>query len=300
MATKRVLQSAHPIAQLLLPHFEGTIFINNKAVASLVAPGQQVDVVLGGTITSELQLVGELARAKFNSVMLPASLASRGVTSPALSYPYRDDSMRIWGAIEHYVTDFVHVWYKNDADVVNDAKLQAWAAELVKDGMLNPSDFGLPIGGGNDTRGVFTVAYLIQVLTMVIFTGSAQHAAVNFTQATDMIFVPSFPGAIYTSSSDLRTAPIPALLAPTATAKEQVSFLTLLGGVRYTTLGHRGYLSSWQMAWNELLHPSLLFILKQFSDRLHDIEADITAANATRYHAYDVLLPSKIPQSINI
>src|SRR4051794_32314828 len=86
-------------------------------VASLVAPGQQVDVVLGGTIGSELELVGALARDKFNSVMLPTSLASRGVQNPALSYPYRDDATRIWEAVNKYVNDFVRVWYTTDADV---------------------------------------------------------------------------------------------------------------------------------------------------------------------------------------
>ena len=59
--------------------------------------------MLGGTITSELTLVAKVARAEFNSAMLPADLARRGVQSKALAYPYRDDALRVWKAISDYV-----------------------------------------------------------------------------------------------------------------------------------------------------------------------------------------------------
>ena len=51
MATNNQL-SGHPVYNLLWPHFEGTLFINNAAQAKLVAPGGTVDAILSGTIDS--------------------------------------------------------------------------------------------------------------------------------------------------------------------------------------------------------------------------------------------------------
>ncbi len=38
IATNRCLAESHPVNVLLLPHFEGTLFINNSAAGSLIAP----------------------------------------------------------------------------------------------------------------------------------------------------------------------------------------------------------------------------------------------------------------------
>lgn len=102
-------------------------------------------------------------------------IPSRQVTSKALAYPYRDDAVRIWDAIVNYVTEFIGEFYASDSDVLRDVTLQGWALEIVTKGGVQ--DFGEPSYPHIRTR-----ESLIDSLAMVIFTASAQHAAVNFPQ----------------------------------------------------------------------------------------------------------------------
>lgn len=48
VATMNCLDEDHPVSKLLTPHFEGTLFINNAAQASLISPEGIVDELLGG------------------------------------------------------------------------------------------------------------------------------------------------------------------------------------------------------------------------------------------------------------
>jgi len=66
----------------------------------------------------------------------------------------------------------------------------------------------------------------------------------------------------------------------------------LLGSVYYTRLGNYGdsYFSD----------KRVQDLLKVFQEKLLDIELEIAARNEARPIEYDVLRPSKIPQSINI
>ena len=182
VATKRILPAGHPVNLLLAPHVEGTIFINHEAVAKLIVPNGGVDEMLPGTLDTELALVGRIARATFNSAMLPADLFRRGVTSKALLYPYRDDAVRVWTAISNYVSEFLDVFYKDDEAVLGDEALQMWATELLTAGQLPEGDFG--DGPSGVMPLIRTKSYVGEVATMVIFTASAQHAAVNFTQVS--------------------------------------------------------------------------------------------------------------------
>ena len=184
VATKRVLSSTHPISVFLWPHLEDTILINFGAVNKLVMPGGKVDLLLGGTIESELGVAAGVARKKFTERFLPTEISRRGVGSKAMLYPYRDDGIRVWNAIHAYTTEYIALYYKTDADVTGDDALQAWARELADPDAGQLEDFGEESHGS-----IKTVDYLVNVLTMVVFTASAQHAAVNFGQRENMIFV---------------------------------------------------------------------------------------------------------------
>ena len=59
VTTNRQLADNHPLKVLLLPHFEGTIFINWAAQKSLVNDGGKVDTLFSGTIESSRKLVAE-------------------------------------------------------------------------------------------------------------------------------------------------------------------------------------------------------------------------------------------------
>ncbi|WP_375758956.1 lipoxygenase family protein [Corallococcus exercitus] len=296
VATHRRLPDDHPVSVLLRPHFEGTLYINNAAQAKLIAPGGDVDMLLGGTIQSNRAVtVASLLEDPdydFTQGMLPHALEQRGVMDPDLDYPYREDARLVWGAIEQWVRAYVGLHYSNDAAVAGDAALQAWAAELVA------QDGGRVKGFGEDgvAGKLTTVEYLVQALTMLLFTGSAQHAAVNFAQAGVMTFVPLAPGAAYRAAPPTRAdaALNPGLdpYPPLDMAAEQLDFLTLLGSLHHSKLGDY-----------PLLHfkdPAVHGPLKAFQAELERIGGVIEQRNTARFEPYPYLLPSLIPQSINI
>ncbi|HRI71952.1 MAG TPA: lipoxygenase family protein, partial [Polyangium sp.] len=243
VATHRNLSQQHPLFTLLLPHFQGTIFINNSALTSLINPGGTVDRLLAGTIESDWTVTANaLSALDFNAHMLPNELAGRGVANPKTfpDYPYRDDALLLWGAIESWVRDYLAIYYNDDAAIVHDLELQAWYRDLVSSQGGCIQGFGETAADGQ--KGIFTYAYLTQVVTMLIFTGSVQHAAVNFPQKEIMSYTPAMPLAMYAppptrvggpESSSTTVANLPPL---------QMSFLQvvvgqLLGGVYFTRLG---------------------------------------------------------------
>lgn len=141
-----------------------------------------METLLGCSLASAQATVAWYAGTGFNSRMLPAELTARNMNSSAILYPYRDDGLRIWQAISDYVTAYLEVFYKDDEDVANDAQLMAWCTELVTAGGVAASDFGDgPAGVAPIIR---TRSYLAEAATMLIFTASAQHAAVHFPQVS--------------------------------------------------------------------------------------------------------------------
>lgn len=302
VATHRNLAQRHPVFLLLLPHFQGTLFINWSALVSLIAPGGAVDSLLAGTIESDWRVTTHAVKTvNFNDHLLPKNLKDRGVDDLALlpGYPYRDDATLLWKAIETWVGDYLHIYYKTDADVVGDWELQSWFRDLVssKGGCVN----GLGELGEGGERGLFTIAYLTRVLTMVIFTSSVQHATVNFPQLYVMSYAPAMPLATYAPpptrlDPDLPPEAVLDHLPPLEMANYQLLLGHLLGNVYFTRLGQydRHQRSS---PWFK--DPRVNAPLEQFQRNLVEIEAAIAKRNLQR-PLYETLLPSRIPQSINI
>lgn len=292
VATHRVLGENHPVGKLLIPHFEGTLNINSEAQKKMLRKGFAIDRVMAGTIEASRKIAADaLSTPYFNEGFLPKALAARGVLDENLEYPYRDDALLVWHAIERWVTSYVGVYYVADSRVTADHALSQWAAEIAaKDGGRLP-------GFGEDGRGKLTTTwYLIKALTMIIFTASAQHAAVNFVQADYMTFTPTVPIAAYRgapiSAAESANNPTLDMLAPLEIATLQVEFLSILGGVYHTKLG--AYPTLW---FGDL---SVLSALAQFQQELVAIGRTIEARNRTRFGPYPYFLPERIPQSINI
>lgn len=294
IATHRQLLDDHPVSLLLRPHFEGTLSINDAAQSTLITKGHQVDMLLGGTIDADRALAVQSLLGPdydFNRGMLPKQLELRGVTDPGLEYPYRDDALLVWGAIERWVRAYVGLHYASDADVAKDPSLRNWSAELVS------QNGGRVRGFGEDGQGkLTTVEYLVQALTMIVFTSSAQHAAVNFAQAGLMTFTPLAPGAAYRAAplsvADAALNPSLDQYPPLDMAAEQLEFLTLLGSVYDTRLGD--YRPLWFRGL-EVIEP-----LRRFKQELEQIGQTIEQRNKGRYGPYPYLEPKNIPQSINI
>jgi arachidonate 15-lipoxygenase len=291
LATYRQLALNHPLTLLLRPHFEGTLAINDMAQRHLINPGGAVDQLLGGTIQSSRTLaVGGLENYSFNDSMLPVTFQARGVEDPSIlpNYPYRDDALLYWQAIRRWVAAYLALYYFSDADVQQDRELTAWLSELLAE------DGGRVRGLGHDGA-IGTRDYLTDVVTLIVFTSSVQHAAVNFPQYDLMSYVPNMPLACFrpapTAKSGATLQDYLDMLPPLPHAGLQLSIGYLLGSVHYTMLGHYpfGYFQD----------PRVSEPLTAFQKDLADIDATIQQRNQQR-RPYLFLVPSGIPQSINI
>ncbi len=296
VATHRHLAEVHPVWALLVPHFEGTLFINDQAATSLIAAGGPIDHIFAGTIVSS-QAAAVDARLAFDfyAKMLPADLTARGVgvDSTLADYPYRDDALLVWNAIREWARQYIDLYYASDADVTSDTELAAWATCLA--GEAKVKGFGP----------VTTRSQLADICTMVMFTASAQHAAVNFPQKDIMAFAPAVTGAGWqaapTAQRGQDKAGWLAMMPPMALALEQLNVLELLGSVHYRPLGdYRSNAFPYPLWFQDPRVTGAEGPLAWFQAALVGVEAEIVARNAERMQPYPYLQPSLIPTSINI
>jgi arachidonate 15-lipoxygenase len=221
--------------------------------------------------------------------MLPRVLAVAGVDDRSVlpDHPYRDDALLYWDAVRHWVADYLALYYPTNAAVAADLELRAWLAEVAS-----------PDGGrvhGVSPEDGRTVSGLTDVLTMVLFTCSVQHAAVNFPQYDIMSYAPRMPFAAYApapmAKGGATAADYMAVLPPLDVAELQMELGYLLGSVRYSTLG----------VYNprDFTDPRVAAPLVNFQTRLKDIALEIDERNRVR-RPYTCLTPSGVPQSINI
>jgi len=287
VAAHRQLAPTHPLKVLLAPHFEGTLAINHMARTKLISPDGVVSRLLGGSIDAILGLFARGVQGRlFKDQLPPETFRRRGVDSDALaSYSYRDDALLHWEAIRAWVAGYLHCFYRSDAEVAADHEVAGWLTEV--------SDTG-----GGRIRGVEparSLAELVDVTALVIFTASAQHAAVNFPQYDVMSYVPAMPLAGYAPAPTAKTgateADYLAHLPPRDQAILQMNTGYMLGDTHYTRLGHYGD--------NYFGEPRLDELAGRFADKMLDIEKTIADRN-TRRRPYPFMMPSGVPQSINI
>ena len=285
VSTGRNLPLDHPIAKLLWPHFEGTLFINFSARVALISPGGLVEQLHNATLDSMLALTGkDVSGYPFNGSFLPKTFEKRRVEN-LKDYPYRDDSLLYWKAIHQWAKAYVDDAYASDEAVASDKALQKWHADLVSVDGGRIRDFG-------ELGAISTKRYLSQALTMIIFTSSVQHAAVNFPQFDLMSYCPNLPLSIY---QPFRTGADAQqyldCLPPLNKAQLQQWLFYQLGTLHYTQLGeyNDGYFSQ-QLEKGPLA---------AFQKELLNVGQTIETRNLKR-RPYNTLLPNGIPQSINI
>ena len=278
----------HPLLILLQPHFEGTLAINNLARLKLISPDGVVDRLLGGTISATLGLSAWGVQGHAFMDLLPmASFRERGVDDLELlpHYAYRDDSLLHWNAIREWVATYVRCFYRSDEEVAADVELAGWLTEV-------SAETGGRIRGITPAR---NLVELIDVMSLVIFTASAQHAAVNFPQFDIMSYAPAMPLAGYspapTKKQGATESDYMSHLPPRDQAVLQMNTGNMLGTAHYTRLGHYGA--------DYFGEPRIDEMAGRFAAKLDEVEEIIQERNQHR-RPYPFMLPSGVPQSINI
>ncbi|MEM9922627.1 MAG: lipoxygenase family protein [Cyanobacteria bacterium P01_D01_bin.50] len=326
IATSRQLPSHHALYRLIKPHFQFLLAINTRGNGVLLGEGSAVDNLMAPTREVSLDLINRAYRQRpFQDYAFPKNIKQRGIDSEFLAdFPYRDDAQLLWNAIAKYVTAYLQRYYQDDRAIVQDPYLQAWAAELGAPltsrslaefpqipawlpsevatmvgleieslpGYARVPDF--PNSHTNEIGKLSTLQQLIDIATQIIFTCGPQHAAVNFNQFDYAGYVPNFPLAAY-ARPDVTVA-LQEMLPPLDKELEQMQLTFALSGVRFGQLG-----SSELMGFVEQGDRQ---ILGNFQAELLQIESEIKSRNQKRLSEdgveYPYLLPSQIPNSINI
>ena len=183
MATMRNLPDSHPVQKLLRPHFRYTMAVNSRARETLISENGIIASTFAiGPPQELMKKASPLFSVDWTNI--EESVKKRGLENIP-EYYYRDDGLKVFRAIKEYVATVVNLFYASEEEVGSDEELKVWAEDIHKNA-FPPSGHGFPIK--IDTR-----AELIKRCTVIIFTGSAQHASVNFGQYAIYGYVPNAP-----------------------------------------------------------------------------------------------------------
>jgi arachidonate 15-lipoxygenase len=291
LAAHRSFAPNHPLLVLLQPHFLGTLHINHLGAKTVFPDHGILDWFTGTTQPAARAVTAKSVQSfNFSESIYPRRLKSRGVDDSEVlkEFPFRDDGLLVWDALLKWIDSYVKLYYASDEDVFADSELQSWLRQWSEtDG---GGIRGIGEGGFFRTRTVLT-----ETLTQLIFSCSALHASMNFPVQVEMTVVPNSPFAAYappptrtdgyTEDDWRRTLP------PLDQTQRQFGVALLLGMARY------GQLDTYPEG--TFADARVTPLLRAYRARLAEVEAEINTRNVTRT-PYIHLLPSRIPQSINI
>ncbi|XP_077460931.1 arachidonate 12-lipoxygenase, 12R-type-like [Stigmatopora argus] len=287
----RNLPMVHPLYKLLVPHTRYTMQINVLARDLLIGPKSILSrtAAAGGETLFKI-IERSLSKTTYRSLCLPDSIHDRDMQQTPNFY-YRDDGLRLWDIIYKFVQEIILHYYKSDEEVQRDTELQTYIEDIFKFGFLSNTKSGIP-------QRFTTVSDLIQFVTMVIFTCSAQHAAVNSGQYDYGGWMPNTP-------STLQQAPP----SKKCKATENTVLQTLpTKGVTAQGMGTIWLLSQQSSDFVPLGdYPEEHFteetprqLQKDFRTSLDELSAKIVSRNTDLKIPYTYLDPSNVENSIAI
>ncbi|XP_010531873.1 PREDICTED: lipoxygenase 3, chloroplastic-like [Tarenaya hassleriana] len=198
LAAHRQLSSMHPIFKLLDPHMRYTLEINALARQSLINADGVIEAgFTPGQYCMEISSSAYKNLWRFDMEGLPADLVRRGIAVPDPTqphglklliedYPYANDGLLIWSAIQTWVRTYVDRYYPDRRLIRTDHELQSWYTESINVGHAD-------IAAAEWWPELSTAEDLVSVITTLIWLASAQHAALNFAQYPYGGYVPIRP-----------------------------------------------------------------------------------------------------------
>ncbi|KAL2094604.1 hypothetical protein ACEWY4_009323 [Coilia grayii] len=189
VATLRQLPEVHPIHRLLMPHVKTSLQINIAARSTLLAANGVFDRAIGSGLKAlPVLLARATARLRYSTLCVPEDLSTRGVDTLPNCY-YAQDALKVWNALHRFATKWVDVHYHSNSEVQEDSELQSWIGEIFSEGFLGNAESGMP-------QSLESKEELSKFVTMMIFSSSALHAAVNFSMLDFNLWMPNSPGSM--------------------------------------------------------------------------------------------------------
>ncbi|XP_042288292.1 polyunsaturated fatty acid lipoxygenase ALOX15B [Thunnus maccoyii] len=289
VATLRQLPDQHPLHQLLMPHIRTSLQINYQARVSLLAPDGVFDKAVGcGLEALPVFLSRASAGIHYRSLCVPDDLSDRGVDKLPQSY-YAQDALRVWDALHRFVFSWVDLYYSGDDTVQQDSELQHWITDINTHSFTQKSGF---------PQSFQTKAEVSKFVTMIIYSCSALHAAVNFSQLDFALWTPNCPVSMLRPPPQLKGAvteeDILSFLPDVNSTCRVLTTLTLLSqpAVNYVPLCHYK-----EAVFGDGAHRRLV---EEVQAELQAISDDITERNSQLELPYPYLCPGSIENSVAI
>lgn len=295
--------------------------INDVGRATIVSElHAYVDQMLATGVQGSMQFMAAHYKSPSYLFMetVPAQLQRRGFRVPAEDeephwgsehdelpgFLYRDYSLPLWYAMRRYVRSVLEPRYGGtqatsavrDAAMQADVQIKAWLAELSDER-----------AAGVRLAPIRSFAQLVDLLTQIIFQGSAQHAAVNFGQYDLQSFQPARPLFLTRDMPrdhrQLTAQYIVNALMPQAPLSELLTLFDILTACCVNSLmlpQPSDHHSDGLLMRDTTIQPTFPAEYEQFKDELAHIEQRQIEHNARNGFHYTYLLPSRIPQSIAI
>ncbi|KAG2458636.1 LOX5 lipoxygenase, partial [Polypterus senegalus] len=207
------------------------------------------------------------------------------------NYFYRDDSLKQWEAIKSFVSSIVDLYYSSDMDVMEDKELQNWIHDVVTEGFRDLHKFGLSSEIKDKTE-------LVTILAGVIFTGSAQHAAINNGQFDWCSWVPNTPCSMRCPPPTRKGLATMDLIMNTLPDVHMSCFEVAITLALSRELPTAVWLG--QYPEDYFIEKAAKDHIEKFREALKKIEKSIDERNENRQLKYEYLSPRKIENSIAI
>ncbi|KAK2918877.1 polyunsaturated fatty acid lipoxygenase ALOX15B-like [Channa argus] len=285
----RNMPMVHPLYKLLIPHTRYTLQINYLARQYLISKtGFFTTFAASGGEAMFTILNRSLSSLTYSSLCIPEDIAERGLKDVP-NFFYRDDGLKLWKIIKKFVDGILRYYYKKDTEVQQDTELQKWIGDIFEHGFLSQAGTGIP-------QRFDTVAQLVKFVTMVIFTGSCQHSAVNSGQYDYGGWMPNTPIT---------------LQRPPPTTKGTTSEETMLQTFPDVNSTVQGMATMWLLSKQSSdfvplgCYPEEHFsdkipcqLIKDFQGELQSLSAAIKARNSTMNVPYTYMDPALLENSV--
>ncbi|XP_030593547.1 arachidonate 12-lipoxygenase, 12R-type-like [Archocentrus centrarchus] len=287
----RNVPMVHPLYKLLKPYTRYTLQINYLARNLLISEtGAFTQFAASGGEGMITALKRSVSSITYSSLCMPDDIAERGLEVVPNFY-YRDDGVKAWNIIHRFVEGIFSYYYKTDGEVQQDSELQKWILDIFEHGFLSQAGTGIP-------QRFTCVTELVKFVTMVIFTCSVQHAAVNAGQYDYGGWMPNTPIS---------------LQLPPPTTKGTTSEATMLATFPDVNVTVQGMAVMWLLSKQSSdfvplgQYPEDHFteeiprkIIKHFQRKLEDLSRAIKARNKCLEVPYTYMDPAEVENSVAI
>ncbi|KAM6893527.1 polyunsaturated fatty acid lipoxygenase ALOX15B-like [Xenentodon cancila] len=189
VSLRRNLPMVHPVYKLLIPHIQYTMFINTLARRLLISEdGVFTKFAASGGDGMMTIMKRSLETMTYSSLCIKDDIEDRKLKDVPNFY-YKEDGEQLWDIIHSFVAEMLDFYYENDDQVKRDSEVQDWISDIFKHGFLYNKKSGIP-------EKFESRAELVKFVTMVMYTCSAQHSAVNTGQYDFYGWMPNAPSTL--------------------------------------------------------------------------------------------------------